>query len=64
MTAVMLLDLQLPRACPLCIKVFVLDLTLSECLSAGLEDFKEELIHIDFVRQTKLWVMIPSRVSI
>lgn len=36
----------------------VLDFPLSECLSSGLEDFKEQLIHIDCVGQTKLWVMI------
>lgn len=31
---------------------------MSEHLSSGLEDFEEELIHIDYVGQTKLWVMI------
>lgn len=31
---------------------------MSEYLGSGLEDFEEELIHIDDVGQTKLWVMI------
>lgn len=36
----------------------MLDFHLSECLEPGIEDFKEGLIQIDFVEQTKLWVMV------
>lgn len=49
MTTEMLLDLQVPRAILLCIKVSVSNFPFSECLGSSLEDLKEELIHIDFV---------------
>lgn len=58
MTTVMLPDLQVSRAFLFCIKVSVSNFPLSEYLGSGLEDFEEELIHMDFVGQTKLWVMI------
>lgn len=36
----------------------MLDFLLPECLEPGIEDFKKKLIHIGFVGQTELWVII------